>query len=149
MRFQEFKGFMADIIVEELQNSDFEIIKILLTGSLNSGDADAVRAKSDIDLWFTEGQPSEELLGLTALLSPEKWTPSEKDKACPFLEAINDSRKGQSDLSQVLGERVRQAAEILIQAHGSALNENLDSIAAAEEELATELGGVIDEGPAD
>ena len=83
----------------------------------------------DIDLWFTEGQPSEELLGLIALLSPEKWTPSEKDKACPFLEAINDSRKGQSDLSQVLGERVRQAAEILIQAHGSVFNENLDSIA--------------------
>ncbi len=83
----------------------------------------------DIDLWFTEGQPSEELLGLIALLSPEKWTPSEKDRACPFLEAINDSRKGQSDLSLVLGERVRQAAEILIQAHGSVFNENLDSIA--------------------
>ena len=83
----------------------------------------------DIDLWFTKGQPSEELLGLIALLSPEKWTPSERDKACPFLEAINESRKGQSDLSQVLGERVRQAAEILIQAHGSVFNENLDSIA--------------------
>lgn len=83
----------------------------------------------DIDLWFAEGQPSEELLGLVALLSPNIWTPPQKDRMCPLLEAVNDSRKGQSDLSQVLGERIRQAAEILIQAYGSVFNENLDSIA--------------------
>ncbi len=40
----------------------------------------------------------------------------------PLLEAINNSRKGQSELSKELGERVRMAAELLIDGHAPALN---------------------------
>jgi len=77
----------------------------------------------DIDQWFHEGQPSPEFDGLRALLAPSLWTPPEEDKPCPLLAAINETRKGQADLSQVLGERVRQAAEMLIQAHAPVLND--------------------------
>ena len=41
----------------------------------------------------------------------------------PLLAAIKDSRKGQAELSQVLGERAREAVEGLVQAHGEVLKE--------------------------
>lgn len=78
----------------------------------------------DIDQWFDEGQTSLEFSGFKALLSPPLWTPPEEGKESPFLAAINDSRKGQADLSQILGERVRQAAELLLRAHTPVLNNN-------------------------
>jgi len=86
----------------------------------------------DIDQWFAEGQTSEEFAGLRALLSPERWTPAAEGKAAPLLAAVNESRKGQADLSQVLGERVRQAAELLIQAHTPALKHHIDSLASQD-----------------
>ena len=74
----------------------------------------------DIDLWFQEGEPSaqvlawRELLAREALLSPKVGEPG------PLLGAVLDSRKGQAELSAVLGERVRQAVEALITAsHGA------------------------------
>jgi hypothetical protein len=76
----------------------------------------------DIVQWFTEGQESEECRGLRALLASGLWTPTGKGEPCPLLSAINESRKGQSDLSQVLGERVRQAVELLVRAHAPVLN---------------------------
>jgi len=83
----------------------------------------------DIVQWFTEGQESEECRGMRALLSPRLWTPAGKGEPCPLLSAINESRKGQSDLSQVLGERVRQAVELLVRAHAPLLNERRDGLA--------------------
>ena len=44
-----------------------------------------------------------------------------------LLKAIRDTRKGQADLSEVLGERVREAVEILVQSHGEVLKELVDS----------------------
>jgi hypothetical protein len=76
----------------------------------------------DIEQWFTAGETSEEFAGLRALLAPALWTPPDQGKPCPLLAAVNESRKGQADLSLVLGERVRQAAELLIQTHAPALN---------------------------
>lgn len=76
----------------------------------------------DIDRWLESGQTSAELFGLRALLNPPIWTPPSSDESSPLVEAIADSRKGQADLSAVLGERVRQAVEILIQAHGPVLD---------------------------
>ena len=58
--------------------------------------------------------------------------PEKDGEPCPLLAAINDSRKGQADLSQILGERVRQAAELLIQAHTPALKEQMDSLASQD-----------------
>ncbi|MFW6114421.1 MAG: Eco57I restriction-modification methylase domain-containing protein, partial [bacterium] len=75
----------------------------------------------DIETWFAEGAPSAELTGFRSLIDPALWTPPEKDQSCPLLAAINESRKGQADLSQVLGERVRKAVEILLQGHQAAL----------------------------
>jgi Eco57I restriction-modification methylase len=77
----------------------------------------------DVDLWFEEGTLSSQVDALRALLSPTLWTPPTKDAPCPLLEAILDSRKGQAELSAVLGERVREAVELLVQGHGDVLRE--------------------------
>lgn len=83
----------------------------------------------DVDGWFAEGTAAPELGGFRALLAPDLWTPPKEGEASPLLAAVNNSRKGQADLSQILGERVRQAAELLIQAHTPALKEHIDSLA--------------------
>lgn len=77
----------------------------------------------DLDLWFEEGGISSQVSALRTLLSPAAWTPAEKGATSPLLRAVLDSRKGQSDLSAVLGERVREAVELLVQGHGEALKE--------------------------
>ena len=77
----------------------------------------------DVDLWFEEGRLSSQVNVLRTLLSPDLWTPPEAELQAPLLEAILDSRKGQSELSAVLGERVREAVELLVQGHGEALKE--------------------------
>ena len=76
----------------------------------------------DLDLWFEEGGLSPQVTALRTLLCPELWTPASEDAAPPLLQAIRDTRKGQAELSEVLGERVREAVEILIRGHGEALS---------------------------
>ena len=71
--------------------------------------------------WLDSGGTTAELDGLRRLLNPTTITPAKNDSPSPFLEAINDSRKGQGDLTDVLGERVRQAAELLVQGHAQAI----------------------------
>jgi hypothetical protein len=81
--------------------------------------------ESDSALWLVEGSPSPQLDALRLLLSPAALTPVEDKSgrvASPLLRGIADSRKGQSELSALLGERVRLAVERLIQSHGSFLN---------------------------
>lgn len=77
----------------------------------------------DVDRWLEGGAASDELLGLRSLLDPRLWTPPTDDTPAPLLAAIQESRKGQAELSQVLGERVRQAVESLIRAHSPLLDE--------------------------
>lgn len=85
----------------------------------------AAWCESDSALWLVEGAPGPQLDALRLLLSPTALTPAE-DKTgrvlSPLLRGILDSRKGQSELSALLGERVRLAVERLIQSHGSFLN---------------------------
>ena len=76
----------------------------------------------DLDLWLEEGELSPQVSALRTLLSPALWTPPAEDAAPPLLQAIRDTRKGQAELSEVLGERVRGAVEILIRGHGEALS---------------------------
>ena len=83
----------------------------------------------DIDLWFEEGRLSPQVAALRTLLRTEVWTPETDDAAPPLLQAIRDTRKGQAELSEVLGERVREAVEILIQGHGGALRALIDASA--------------------
>jgi len=77
----------------------------------------------DADLWFEEGELTAQVAALRTLLRPELWTPEEEGTASPLLQAIRDTRKGQAELSEVLGERVREAVEILVRSHGEALKE--------------------------
>ena len=76
----------------------------------------------DLDLWLEEGELSPQVTALRTLLNPALWTPESEDAAPPLLQAIRDTRKGQAELSEVLGERVREAVEILIRGHGEALS---------------------------
>ncbi|MCC7376085.1 MAG: hypothetical protein IT581_15610 [Verrucomicrobiales bacterium] len=85
----------------------------------------AAWCESDSTLWLVEGAPGPQLDALRLLLSPAALTPVEDKtgrKLSPLLRGILDSRKGQSELSALLGERVRLAVERLIQSHGSFLN---------------------------
>ena len=77
----------------------------------------------DSELWFEEGELAAQVTSLRTLLCPKIWTPQDEGDASPLLQAIRDTRKGQADLSEVLGERVREAVEILVQSHGEALKE--------------------------
>ena len=86
----------------------------------------------DIDLWLEEGSLSPQVTALRALLQPALWTPPKKDASAPLLVAIRDSRKGQADLSAVLGERVRAAVETLVQAHGEVLRLDCADVPPAE-----------------
>ncbi|MFM7550738.1 MAG: Eco57I restriction-modification methylase domain-containing protein [Cyanobacteriota bacterium] len=77
----------------------------------------------DVDLWFEEGELSPQVQALRTLLSPQAWSPAADDQPGPLLQAVLDSRKGQADLSAALGERVREAVELLVQSHGDVLQE--------------------------
>ncbi|HDR9076418.1 TPA: hypothetical protein QDA97_005239 [Burkholderia vietnamiensis] len=74
----------------------------------------------DIDLWFVEGAPGPQVTAWRQLISRDALTCTPGQAQGPLLSAILASRKGQADLSAVLGERVRQAVEELITAsHGA------------------------------
>ena len=86
----------------------------------------------DVDLWFQDGKPAPQVDALRTLLQPNLWTPASKDAASPLLQAIRDTRKGQAELSETLGERVREAVEVLIQGHGEALKEQCSDVDPAD-----------------
>lgn len=75
----------------------------------------------DIDLWFNEGQPSAQTVVWRTLLN--RSTLVAEQRQCLLLQAISASRKGQAELSNVLGERVRQGVEELITASHVAIEQ--------------------------
>ena len=85
----------------------------------------------DAESWFAQGELAPQATALRTLLQPKLWTPAQ-DAAPPLLQGIRDTRKGQAELSEVLGERVREAVEILIQGHGEALQERCANVAPAD-----------------
>ena len=86
----------------------------------------------DLELWFEHGELAPQVTALRTLLSPKLWTPESEDADAPLLQAIRDTRKGQAELSEVLGERVREAVELLIQGHGEALKEQCGDVDPAD-----------------
>ena len=80
----------------------------------------------DAELWLEEGEVGPQVTVLRTLLRPELWTPAEEGVAPQLLQAIRETRKGQADLSEVLGERLREAVEILVRSHGELLRELAD-----------------------
>ncbi|MBS1830480.1 MAG: hypothetical protein JST93_34575 [Acidobacteria bacterium] len=84
----------------------------------------------EIGLWFEEGQPSGQVDALLHLLSPDALTPPEAGKPSKLVAAIQDTRKGQAELSANLGERVRLAIEHLIHSSGEVIDQlRNDSVA--------------------
>ena len=71
-------------------------------------------AEWESERWFDGGEGTEELNGLRQLLAPESVKPV-KSGASGLLDAIEESRKRQADLSSVLRENVRQAVELILE----------------------------------
>ena len=92
----------------------------------------------DANLWFQEGELAPQVAALRFLLRPALWTPPKpatsggEAQPPPLLQAIRDTRKGQAELSEVLGERVREAVELLIQSHGEALRTHCAEVPPAD-----------------
>ena len=86
----------------------------------------------DLELWFQEGELAPQVTALRALLRPELWIPETDAGDPPLLQAIRETRKGQAELSEVLGERVREAVEVLIQGHGDVLKEQCADVDPAD-----------------
>ncbi len=83
-------------------------------------------AEWDADLWFEGGEPGPQVEALRTLLAPDALAPRAKGERSRLIAAIEESRRGQAELSSVLGERVRLAVELLIQSHGGALSAHRD-----------------------
>ncbi|WLD13100.1 Eco57I restriction-modification methylase domain-containing protein [Planctellipticum variicoloris] len=79
--------------------------------------------------WFDDGEGTEELHGLRQLLSPASLQPV-KDGVSSLLDAVEESRKRQADLSSVLRENVRQAIELLLEEVSNANRTKSDLLAA-------------------
>lgn len=77
----------------------------------------------DTENWLEQGGLSPQFVAFRLLLARSLWTPPSADAPSPLLAAIQDSRKGQADLSAALGERVREAVEVLLHAHGDMLSQ--------------------------
>lgn len=92
-------------------------------------------AQADMEQWFEAGQPGPQLIALRTLLSPRTLAPERDGGAGTLLAAIRESRKGQAELSGVLGERVRQAVEQLIDAHGEPLGKMVEEGATSPREI--------------
>lgn len=72
--------------------------------------------KWDISQWFEEGAPGPQVTALRQLLGRSSLTAPAANEPTRLVTAILESRKGQGELSAVLGERVREAVELLIHA---------------------------------
>ncbi|MCL4305864.1 hypothetical protein KJZ99_08100 [bacterium] len=75
----------------------------------------------EVERWFDQGEGEQELAGLKQLLSsgtlnPPRSDDPKKTRPLSLLEAVEESRKRQADLSSVLGESVRRAVEHLTDA---------------------------------
>ena len=75
----------------------------------------------DIAFWFEAGQLGRQVTALRLLLGEQSVRSPQTGSPSPLLAAIQSSRQGQGELSAVLGERVRQAVELLIQESAEAL----------------------------
>ncbi len=73
--------------------------------------------ESDVEQWFSERQEGPNLEGLRLLLS--------ESGIRALREGISETRKGHAELSKVLGERVRQAVEVLVDGSQASIDEVL------------------------
>lgn len=111
-------------VLEWLRGSD-QKIALLTNGRqwrvMYAGSDHDAWAEADVDSWFEEGEAAAQLHALRALISPAALT-NTAGRPSPLLEAIQASRRGQAEVSSVLGERVRRAVELLIRAYAPAID---------------------------
>lgn len=79
-------------------------------------------AEWDVNFWFEEGKPSQQVDALRMLLSPEVLNPATEGTSSPLLDVIEASHRGQAEISAELGERIRRAVELLIDDLSPVLN---------------------------
>lgn len=77
----------------------------------------------EIALWFEEGELSSQVLALRSLLGRQSVAQLTTEQNSPLVAAIQASRQSQAELSEFLGERVRQAIELLIRESAEAISE--------------------------
>lgn len=77
--------------------------------------------------FFEAAQPAAPLLGMRKLLGIQALR-AEAGSEGPLLTALKATRKGRADLAGALGERVRQAVEILIAAQAPAIDAIRDEV---------------------
>src|SRR5258708_23819536 len=80
-------------------------------------------AEWDVEAWFAEEELRRQLHGFYTLLGPTGIDPR-NGYTFPLLEAAEASRTRQGELSSVLGEQVRQAAEALLNECSASLRRN-------------------------
>lgn len=121
----------ASRVVEWLRQS-WQKVAVLTNGRqwrlIHAGLDYEAFAEWDSSLWFEEGQPGPQVAALQALLSASALIPAQPGETAPLIAAILASRRGQAELSAELGERVRRAVELLIQAHGPAFEALGDTV---------------------
>ncbi len=81
-------------------------------------------AEADTVQWFVGGEPGPQVEALRRLLKPDNFIPVTEGQSARLLDAILKSRQGQAQVTSILGERVRQAVEVLIHAHGPYLRQH-------------------------
>ena len=112
-------------VIEWLRLSDHKIA-LLTNGSqirlIHAGPDYEAWCEWDTALWFQEGTPGPQVEALLALLHRRNLESSDRDHAGTLLTAILESRKGQAELSSVLGENVRRSVEMLIEASGEVID---------------------------
>ena len=83
-------------------------------------------AEWDINVWFLGGHPGPQVEALRLLLGRDALAAPSHGEVSPLVDAILATRRGQSELSAALGERVRQAVELLLRESRSSIDQILD-----------------------
>ena len=120
-------------VVEWLRKSQ-QKIALLTNGSqwrlIHAGPDYEAWCEWEIGLWFEEGKPSSQVDALIHLLNPESLRPPEAGRPSKLIAAIQDTRKGQAELSANLGERVRLAVEHMIHSSAEVIDQVSPEVAA-------------------
>ena len=121
-------------VIEWLRKADLKVA-VLTNGRqwrlIHAGADYDAWCEWDAELWFQEGELGPQVAALRRLLGGNSLRELEPDEPSPLNAAILASRKGQAELSTALGERVRQAVELLIEASSDSLDP-IDQADAAE-----------------
>lgn len=119
----------ASRVVEWLRRAD-QKIALLTNGQqwrlIHAGSDYDAWCEWDTAFWFQEGQPSPQVDALRILLGVAALSPA-GDHRAPLLIAIEASRSGQAELSAVLGENVRLAAELLIRESAASVAQAIET----------------------